>query len=161
MANRPTKCAAHKSHPYCKPLRSSIDHNFRLQLLDHNNVMNPDRYSNRNQNQDREQNRESRSRGIEIENETNLEIRRGTTISSKGVTKTEKRIGIEIRTKIKNRVSNGGEVRMMERERVEREFRGPPGTLALKMKCPYSNFVTTRRTITKGESIAPWVRFAS
>ncbi|GBP91032.1 hypothetical protein EVAR_62176_1 [Eumeta japonica] len=36
---RPTKRAAHRSHPYCKPLRSSIDHHIRLrQLLDHNDV---------------------------------------------------------------------------------------------------------------------------
>ncbi|GBP66470.1 hypothetical protein EVAR_51457_1 [Eumeta japonica] len=37
--DRPTKHAAHRSHPYCKPLRSSIDHHIRLrQLLDHNDV---------------------------------------------------------------------------------------------------------------------------
>ncbi|GBP52772.1 hypothetical protein EVAR_27715_1 [Eumeta japonica] len=37
---RPTKPAAHVSHPYCKPLRSSIDHHIRLQqVLDHNDVM--------------------------------------------------------------------------------------------------------------------------
>ncbi|GBP23387.1 Kelch-like protein 17 [Eumeta japonica] len=36
---RPTKRAAHRSHPYCKPLRSSIDHHIRLrQLLDHNDL---------------------------------------------------------------------------------------------------------------------------
>ncbi|GBP94715.1 hypothetical protein EVAR_92538_1 [Eumeta japonica] len=36
---RPTKLAAHRSHPYCKPLRSSIDHHIRLrQLLDHDDV---------------------------------------------------------------------------------------------------------------------------
>ncbi|GBP68182.1 hypothetical protein EVAR_23333_1 [Eumeta japonica] len=36
---RPTKRAAHRSHPYFKPLRSSIDHNIRLrQLLDHNDL---------------------------------------------------------------------------------------------------------------------------
>ncbi|GBP34015.1 hypothetical protein EVAR_24930_1 [Eumeta japonica] len=34
---RPTKRAALRSHPYCKPLRSSIDNHIRLrQLLDHN-----------------------------------------------------------------------------------------------------------------------------
>ncbi|GBO99155.1 hypothetical protein EVAR_467_1 [Eumeta japonica] len=34
---RPTKRAAHRSHPYCKPLRSSIDHHIQLrQLFDHN-----------------------------------------------------------------------------------------------------------------------------
>ncbi|GBP32020.1 hypothetical protein EVAR_21053_1 [Eumeta japonica] len=37
---RPTKHAAHRLHSYCKPLRSSIDHQIRLrQLLDHNDVM--------------------------------------------------------------------------------------------------------------------------
>ncbi|GBP96483.1 hypothetical protein EVAR_39130_1 [Eumeta japonica] len=37
---RSTKRAAHKSHPYCKPLKSSIDHHIRLrQLLDHHDVM--------------------------------------------------------------------------------------------------------------------------
>ncbi|GBP26148.1 hypothetical protein EVAR_74910_1 [Eumeta japonica] len=37
---RPTKRAAHRSHPCCKPLRNSIDHHIRLrQLLDHNDVM--------------------------------------------------------------------------------------------------------------------------
>ncbi|GBP70655.1 hypothetical protein EVAR_88829_1 [Eumeta japonica] len=36
---RPTKRAAHRSQPYCKLLRSSIDHHIRLrQLLDHNDV---------------------------------------------------------------------------------------------------------------------------
>ncbi|GBP58826.1 hypothetical protein EVAR_84021_1 [Eumeta japonica] len=36
---RPAKRAAHKSHPYCKPLRSSIDHHIRLrQLLGHNDL---------------------------------------------------------------------------------------------------------------------------
>ncbi|GBO98734.1 Histamine H2 receptor [Eumeta japonica] len=36
---RPTKRVAHRSHPYCKPLSSSIAHHIRLrQLLDHNNV---------------------------------------------------------------------------------------------------------------------------
>ncbi|GBP34447.1 Casein kinase I isoform gamma-1 [Eumeta japonica] len=36
---RLNKRAAHRSHPYCKPLRSSIDHHIRLrQLLDHNDV---------------------------------------------------------------------------------------------------------------------------
>ncbi|GBP80152.1 hypothetical protein EVAR_54433_1 [Eumeta japonica] len=36
---RPTKRAAHRLHPYCKPLRSSIDHHIRLrQSLDHNDV---------------------------------------------------------------------------------------------------------------------------
>ncbi|GBP15699.1 hypothetical protein EVAR_5386_1 [Eumeta japonica] len=38
---RPTKRAVHRSHPYCKPLRSSIDHHIRLrQLLDRNDVTN-------------------------------------------------------------------------------------------------------------------------
>ncbi|GBP71482.1 hypothetical protein EVAR_103368_1 [Eumeta japonica] len=36
---RPTKRTAHRSHPYCKPLRSSIDHHIRLRkFLDHNDV---------------------------------------------------------------------------------------------------------------------------
>ncbi|GBP79630.1 hypothetical protein EVAR_45586_1 [Eumeta japonica] len=38
---KPIKRAAHKSHPYCKPLKSSIDHHIRLrQLLDHNDLKN-------------------------------------------------------------------------------------------------------------------------
>ncbi|GBP80629.1 hypothetical protein EVAR_59477_1 [Eumeta japonica] len=36
---RPIKLAAHRSHPYCKPLRSSVDYHIRLrQLFDHNDV---------------------------------------------------------------------------------------------------------------------------
>ncbi|GBP30004.1 hypothetical protein EVAR_22904_1 [Eumeta japonica] len=37
--SRPTKRDAHRSHPHCKPLRSSIDHHIRLrQLFDHNEL---------------------------------------------------------------------------------------------------------------------------
>ncbi|GBP81035.1 hypothetical protein EVAR_41031_1 [Eumeta japonica] len=32
---RPTKDAAHRSHPYCKPLRNSIDYHIRLDYDDY------------------------------------------------------------------------------------------------------------------------------
>ncbi|GBP45988.1 hypothetical protein EVAR_24181_1 [Eumeta japonica] len=46
--DRPTKRALHKSHPYCEPLRSSIDHHIPLrQLLEHNDLTVVTRSSNR------------------------------------------------------------------------------------------------------------------